>query len=184
MIDALPASLRGRAAKAAAGGAVALAMLILPHFEGSEPKPYLDPVGIPTVCVGHTGNVNMEHVYSKEECDTLLRGDLGIAFNAIDKYVHVPLGDATRAALASFIFNVGVDAFRKSTLLRRLNVGEGVEACPELKRWVYAGGRKLPGLVKRRSVEAALCAEGFHQLEAPTNDNTPLPLERPKRDAA
>ena len=183
-LAALPALLRGRLAKAIGGGALALAMATVTYFEGYEPTPYVDPVGIPTVCVGHTGGVEMERVYSEAECAALLKGDLGVAFAAVDKYVRVPLGDATRAALASFAFNVGEGAFRKSTLLRRLNVGEGAPACAELKRWVYAGGRQLPGLVKRRAAEYELCVEGFRQFADPSNDNVPLPMVRPERDAA
>lgn len=201
-LAALPALLRGRLAKAIGGGAIALAMATVTYFEGYEPTPYVDPVGIPTVCVGHTGGVEMERVYSEAECDALLKGDLGVAFAAVDKYVRVPLGDATRAALASFVFNVGEGAFRKSTLLRRLNVGEGAPACAELKRWVCVktvegqgdiegpcatpkrNRRSLPGLVKRRDVEHALCVEGFRQLADPGNDNVPLPMVRPERDAA
>jgi lysozyme len=65
------------------------------------------------------------------------------------------------AAYTSFTYNVGVGAFEKSTLLRKLNGGDRVAACNELPRWVYARGVKLPGLVNRRREEQALCLSGL-----------------------
>lgn len=169
----IPAVLRGRIAQAAAGGAMAIAAAVVIWFEGVEPKPYLDPVSIPTVCVGHTTTVDMDRTYTAAECEELLRMDLATAFAAVDRLVRVPIGEETRAALASFVFNVGVGAFQRSTLLQRLNAGHGAAACDELLRWTYAGGRQLPGLVKRRAAERELCRAGF----------TPIPLERPGRGA-
>ncbi|HUD52794.1 lysozyme [Parvibaculum sp.] len=146
---------------AAGAGAVALAVATVGYFEGTKPTPYLDPIGIPTVCTGHTGNVEMGRTYSKAECDALLAGDLGKAFADVARCTRVRLGEPTRAALASFAFNVGGGAYCRSTLARRINAGEGAPACDELLRFVYAGGKKLPGLVKRRAAERELCIEGF-----------------------
>lgn len=169
----IPAALKGRIAQAAAGGAMAIAAAVVIWFEGIETKPYLDPVSIPTVCVGHTTAVDMGRTYTEAECEELLRMDLATAFAAVDRLVRVPIGDETRAALASFVFNVGSGAFQRSTLLQRLNAGHGAAACDELLRWTYAGGRQLPGLVKRRAAERELCRAGF----------APIPLERPGRGA-
>lgn len=158
----IPAALRSRLAGAAAGGVIALTVALVGWFEGREMVPYLDPVAIPTVCTGHTGpDVIMGRIYSTAECDALLAGDLGKAFAAVDRNVRVPLAPETRAALASFTFNVGEGALRSSTLLRKLNEGQGARACDELLRWTYAGGRQLAGLVKRRQAERELCIEGF-----------------------
>lgn len=160
-----------------AGG---IAAAVIAFFEGYEPTPYKDPIGILTVCVGHTGaNTDATRVYTREECQSLLEGDLGDALASVDLRVTVPLGEKTRAALASFVFNVGDGAFSRSTLLRKLNAGEGVAACDELLRWTYAGGKELPGLVKRRQFERELCRDGFT-----TNDNIPVPLARPERRRA
>lgn len=157
----IPDALRPLLSRAALGGAVALAIALVTFFEGWVPKPYLDPVGIPTVCVGHTGGVRVDHMYSKAECDALLKADLGIAFAAVDRCTRVPLPEATRAALASFAFNAGGGAYCSSTLARRLNGGEGVGACDELLKWTKAGGRVVAGLVTRRQAERALCIAGF-----------------------
>jgi len=69
----------------------------------------------------------------------------------------VPLNAHELAAYTSFVFNVGHGNFASSTLRRRLNEGDREGACEELKRWVYAKGQKLPGLVKRREAERQLC---------------------------
>lgn len=145
----------------AGAGALGIAAATVGYFEGYQPKPYLDPVAIPTVCTGHTGNVDMARTYSKAECDRLLAGDLGTAFAIVKSCVRVPLTDKTQAALASFAFNVGGGTFCKSSIVRRLNAGEGAAACDSLTRYVYASGKKLPGLVKRRAAERELCIEGF-----------------------
>lgn len=66
-----------------------------------------------------------------------------------------------RAAFVSFIYNVGAGTFAKSTLLKKLNGGDAARSCAELDKWTYAGGRVLPGLVKRREEEWALCEVGL-----------------------
>ena len=176
----IPSSLRKRIAGAAAGGVLLITSTVVAILEGNQPQPYLDQGGVPTVCVGHTGDVDMSRTYSETECKDLLQQDLSSAFAVLDSAVTVPLPDLTRVALASFIFNVGGQAFLNSTLLRRINRGEGATACAELKRWVYVGHQRVKGLENRREVEYELCVSGFQAA----NDNVPIPLERPRRDAA
>ena len=154
----------------ALGGACAVALSIsigvVKHYEGTELQSYPDPVGIPTICTGHTGtDVALHQTRKPEECEQLLAGDLGEAFDTIDRQVvpeiNAPMPPTRRAALASFIFNVGQGAFRDSTLLQRLNAGRIRDACNELSKWGYAGGRELAGLVKRRATERELCLAGL-----------------------
>ena len=87
---------------------------------------------------------------SDDECERLLQQDLGIALAAVDKQLP-NLPPETRAAFGSFTYNVGVGAFNTSTLLKRARAGRMTEACDQLLRWTYAGGRILKGLVIRRS---------------------------------
>ena len=155
-----------------AAGILGLIAAFVTGFEGTRTAPYQDSVGVWTVCRGHTGDVE-QRPYSMEECDDLLHEDASAALSVVDSAVTVPITDPTRAALASFVFNVGAHAFRTSTLLRRLNNGEGKTACNELLRWVYAGGEKLSGLVRRREAERELCRLGF----------VPVPLPRPVGNA-
>ena len=154
--------LRSRIVQTAGASAIALASIVIVWFEGYEPTPYRDPVGILTVCYGHTTRVVPGRTYTKEECEQILREDMALAFAAVDRHVIVTLPTLTHAALASFVFNVGEEKFRTSTLLRKLNNGEEWSACDELKRWVYAKGKKLPGLVKRRDFEHEMCVKGFN----------------------
>nr|MBJ6969775.1 glycoside hydrolase family protein [Vibrio cholerae] len=58
-----------------------------------------------------------------------------------------------------------VGAFSRSTLLKKLNAGEMTQACDELKRWVYAGGKKWKGLMNRREIEEEVCSLAFKSVE-------------------
>ena len=68
---------------------------------------------------------------------------------------------AGHPALVSFTYNIGGQAFCSSTLVRKLNAGDTVGACNELSRWTRAKGIELPGLVKRRAAERAMCLQGL-----------------------
>lgn len=142
--------------KAIAGG-FAAALSLVAYFEGERLAAYYDPVGIPTICFGHTATAKIGQTKTREECRDLLAEDLYKSWTAVERRAKVPLTDGQRAAFASFVYNVGEGAFAGSTLLRKLNAGDYVGACNELRRWVYAKGIKLPGLVKRREAERELC---------------------------
>ncbi|MFW6344746.1 MAG: lysozyme [Halomonas sp.] len=150
-------SLVKRLGLAGLGGAAAIAAGTVMYFEGHEPDAYVDPVGVVTICYGHTATARIGQTHSDEECERLLEEDLGDAFDAVDEHVEVDLPPTREAALASFVYNVGEGAFERSTLLRLLNAGHWRAACDELMRWVYADGRRLRGLVTRRQTERELC---------------------------
>jgi lysozyme len=131
-------------------------------YEGSVPVVYLDPVGIPTVCEGHTKTVtkadvgkNMGHL-----CEKLLADDSNDAQFAVRSSVLVPITQAQYDALVSFTFNVGAWNFQNSTLLRKLNAGDCWGTGAEFPRWNKAKGRVLPGLVKRRAAERQMFETG------------------------
>lgn len=135
----------------------------LKHDEGEVRRVYLDPVGIPTVCVGHTSTVSHKDVgraYTGAECDVLLRQDLRVAERAVKRLVAVPVTQGQYDALVSFTFNVGEGNLAASTLRKKLNAGQCLAAADQFGRWVYAKGKRLPGLVKRRAAEAAKFREG------------------------
>ncbi|EKN3469283.1 TPA: lysozyme [Yersinia enterocolitica] len=145
----------------AAGGAMAIAIVLIgghDGLEGREYTPYRDVVGVLTVCDGHTGkDIIPSKRYSDAECDALLHQDLIPVFAAIDRIVNVPMPDFRKAALASFGYNVGITAMTNSTMVRKLNRGDTSGACDELRRWIKAGGKVWKGLVNRREVERELC---------------------------
>lgn len=124
--------------------------------EGVRTVAYKDPVGIPTICFGETRDVKLGDKATLEQCKAML-GDRVQQFGlAVDACVHVPMSPSRKAAMVSFSYNVGTEAFCKSTLVRKLNARDPA-ACDELLRWTTAKGIQLPGLVKRREQERALC---------------------------
>lgn len=134
-------------------------------FEGVRQVAYLDPVGIPTACFGRTQGVQVGQSYSREECEEYLLEEVIHFQREVRRLVVVPMEPHHLAAFTSFAYNVGIQNFRTSTLLRKLNAGDYEGACNELPRWVYAKGIKLPGLVNRREVERRICL-GLEPLRA------------------
>ena len=137
--------------------AVALVIPVVTYYEGKVNRTYVDPVGVLTSCYGHTGpELKPGQTFTDEQCLAQLEVDLTKHAIALD-CVRVPLTDGQKAAFLSFAFNVGTGAFCGSTLARKVNTGDMPGACAELSKWVYAGGKQLPGLVKRRAAERAMC---------------------------
>lgn len=158
---ALSPQLKKSIAGVVSGGALAIAAVLITPFEGTKHVPYLDVVGVPTVCTGHTGpDIIMGKTYTDAECQALLNKDLRNVANQIDPLIKRPIHDTTRAALYSFTYNVGAGAFRQSTLLKKINAGDTVGACNELRRWTYAGGKQWKGLMNRREIERDVCLWG------------------------
>jgi lysozyme len=148
---------RGQIAARIGAGALALAVPLIAHFEGTVYRTYRDPIGILTSCTGHTGpELMMGQTWTQEQCNQQLYGDLLKHADALD-CVKAPMTDGQKAAFLSFAFNVGNSAFCQSTLVRKANQGNMAGACAELSRWTYAGGKELPGLVRRRAAERAMC---------------------------
>ena len=142
------------------GAAVVLALPLVQKYEGTVLRSYHDPVGIVTACTGHTGpELKMGQAYTRQQCEEMIYKDLAKHADAL-ACVSQPLTDGQRAAFVSFAFNVGEGAFCGSTLVRKANAGDIDGACAELSRWTYAGGKQLPGLIKRRAAERQLCEAG------------------------
>lgn len=126
---------------------------LIKKFEGLELKAYKDSVGILTIGYGHTHGVKAGDVITGQQADTFLREDAQVAELAVNTNVKVKLTQGQFDALVSFIFNLGAGNFVKSTLLKKLNAGDYAGAADEFGKWVNAGGKPLPGLVKRRAAE-------------------------------
>lgn len=141
-------------------GAAALVVPLVMKSEGLVTRTYKDPVGILTSCFGHTGpELKMGQQFTPEQCRQMLEEDL-VKHAAALECVKRPMTDGQKAAFLSFSYNVGVKKFCSSTLVKKANAGDMAGACAELSRWTMAGGKELPGLVKRRSEEVRVCVSG------------------------
>lgn len=127
------------------------------RFEGFSPVIYICPAGYPTIGYGHLiTEANKEQFLDgvdEDEALDLLRSDVGKAERAVLRLIAVPLTQGQFDALVSFTFNLGTGALQRSTLRRKVNREEHADVPAELMKWVWAGGRKLNGLVKRRKSE-------------------------------
>lgn len=133
-------------------------------FEGLRFDAYYDAVGVLTIGYGHTGpDVKVNSRVNEQQAEILLRKDLSRFEEAVKNRVKITLNQFQFDALVSFCFNVGINAFAESTLLRRLNAKEVpcVVAKEELPRWNKGNdGKELAGLTRRRSTEVELfCQE-------------------------
>lgn len=137
-------------------------LALIKRFEGFSAMPYLCPAGWWTIGWGAARDLNGQHItaaappVTEEEAESLLRRDVGIAERAVLRLIAVPLADGQFDALASFTFNLGAGALQRSTLRRKVNQGEHEDVSDEFRKWVWGGGRKLLGLMRRREAEAAL----------------------------
>lgn len=142
--------------KEALSNAVALAK----QFEGFRSEPYLCPAGVATIGYGSTSYLDGRKVtledrpVSKAEAELLLIQVMTAVCASVLKASPIVLGNANAwAALADFVYNLGISRYRSSTLKRRVDAQDFAAAGVELLRWTRAGGRVLPGLVKRRQAE-------------------------------
>lgn len=135
-------------------------LALIRQFEGLRLKPYRCPAGVPTIGYGHTGpDVRMDMApITIPQAEALLRKDAEVFYRAAGKLSPVLWleGGAKHSAIADFCFNLGTTRYKASTLRRRVDAGDWHGAAEELQKWVWGGGRKLPGLVARRAAEAAL----------------------------
>lgn len=134
---------------------------IIKH-EGEILKVYLDPVGLPTVGVGHLLLPSEKKIFpvgtriTKEVSRHFLRKDIARFEKAVNAAVNVPINQNQFDALVSLSFNIGEGAFKRSTVLKKLNNGDVAGAADAFLAWNKAGGRVLPGLVTRRKAERKL----------------------------
>jgi len=132
---------------------------LIAKLEGFSPTPYKDIAGRWTIGYGHLMQPGepftaIDHATALQ----LLQQDMASASAAVDSLVSVPLTPQQHAALVSFTYNVGVDAFRNSTLLRLLNAGDMQGAAQQFLVWDKyhsPAGQLLtsPGLLARRQTE-------------------------------
>lgn len=142
------------------------AIALAKRFEGFErvPKndpgrahPYICPAGFWTIGYGHLCDKQHPPI-TEDEAEAYLARDLSTALAATLRYCPVLATEpeGRLAAIVDFTFNLGGGRLQTSTLRRRVNQRDWAAAAMELRRWVYGGGRVLPGLVARREAEVPL----------------------------
>ena len=155
--------------------------LIKAH-EGLRLEAYPDPAHgwkVGTIGYGHTSAAGPPKVergmkITEAGADAILRQDLAKFERYVLDAVKVPLNQNEFDALVSFTFNLGPGNLRSSTLLRKLNAGDRAGAADEFGKWVKAGGKTLPGLVKRREAERALFRAPMVDPRPPTPKPVPV----------
>lgn len=132
------------------------ALDLIKKYEGFRSEAYLCPAGVWTVGYGTTEGVTRGVKITREFAEKLLQEDLEARGKALLEEVFVPINQNQFDALLSFVYNVGIGAFRRSTLRKLVNSKRFEEAAREFLKWNKAGGRVLPGLTTRRQEEMAL----------------------------
>lgn len=159
--------LPAKAAASIGAGALALAAVFIPKWEGWKNEPYADGAGLATVCIGHLGAEQRR--YSDAECRDIFRKDLELHAAQIAPCVPPTAPVEVQAAFLSLGFNVGPTALCGSSAARKLNAGDLAGACDALLAWNKLRDPKThqlvvsKGLSNRRADERALCRKGLAQ---------------------
>lgn len=150
-----------------AAGVLLIVGALVAKYEpaANQNKPYWDPWGkVWTVCEGHTGGVDPKRIYTDAECKAFKDADIAEANRHVKRCIPVPMLVQIEAALTDAAYNIGPAVVCGSTLQRKALANDWPEACRQLDRWKFAGGRVLPGLVRRRTDARGIC-EGRVTLE-------------------
>ena len=135
---------------------------LIKTFEGYRSEAYLCPAGVWTIGYGHTRGVSEGDTCTKEQADLFLQEDLREAEMTVES-TGLNLSQLQFDALVSLVYNIGSGNFYESTLLKRLKASTAASESLEeaWKRWKYAGGEVMNGLVRRRAAEWSLYKRGF-----------------------
>ncbi len=135
---------------------------LIRESEGFRSAPYLCPAGIPTIGYGSTHYADGSPVRMTDQpisetlATEIMRTTLAGYEDAVSRYVQVTVNQNQFDALVDFAYNAGTQNLKTSTLLKLLNQGKYDAASREFAKWVYGGGKKLGGLVARRTLESNL----------------------------
>jgi lysozyme len=133
---------------------------LIKEFEGFSPIIYKDSAGLPTIGCGHLIFLHelssLKNYITKAKAEELLKADLRVAENAVSRLITSSINQNQYDALVSFAFNLGAGALQRSRLRAKVNRAEHSSVPAEFLRWVYAGGIKVSGLIRRRMAEANL----------------------------
>jgi len=150
-------------------------------------KPYVDPVGVPTIGYGHTNHHEPKFtsvtVWSQQQCDEALAADMATFEDHVARLAKVPLLQREFDALVSWSYNTGGPS--TATLWRKLNAGDKASVPKELAKWNRGGGKVLNGLVRRRKAESELFAGNVAAALATAGAKAPVaaPVKPPPDDS-
>ena len=136
------------------------AIELIKKFEGYRHKAAQLPDGRWTIGYGHTLTARQGAEVSEADAEALLMYDLIAVAHAVNEHSYTPLVQNQFDALCCFAFNVGVDNFRRSSVLRRVNEGQLLQAACAMEMWRKADfeGERIviDALVRRRAAEKTL----------------------------
>lgn len=136
-------------------------LALIRRHEGYRKTAYRCPAGVWTVGYGHTSMAGPPPVFaglevSRAQANEILARDVEAVARQVTALLKVPLASQEFSALVSFAFNVGIGNFAKSSVLKAVNAGDFAAVPRRLQLWTKAGGKVLPGLIRRRAAEAEL----------------------------
>lgn len=133
---------------------------LIKRYEGFRPQAYQDSVGVWTIGYGTTiingQPVKQGMTITQDQALQLVQQEVNKLWSRIESILKVKINDNQMNALIDFAYNLGFGSLRNSTLMRLVNESKFDEAANQFPRWVYAGGKVLPGLVRRREAERQL----------------------------
>ncbi|MDR2488759.1 MAG: lysozyme [Desulfovibrio sp.] len=146
-------------------GAASIIVPFVAGHEGEVLNGYLDPVGVATKCYGDTHDVTVGKPYTRDECLRSLADQLVAHAEPVLSCTPCLAGrDKPLAAAVSLAYNIGTAAYCKSSVARYFNAGEYERGCRRISEiYTTAGGKELPGLVRRRKDESDMCLQGLKE---------------------
>lgn len=133
---------------------------LIKEFEGFKAEAYLCPAGIPTIGYGstrvHGMKVTLGMKCTVEEAEGYLMDEIDEFTPMLNRIISFEMSQEQFDAICSFVYNLGIGNFQKSTLLKKINVKDYNGAADEFLKWNKAGGKVLPGLTRRREAERNL----------------------------
>jgi lysozyme len=130
---------------------------LIKHFEGFRANKYVCQAGYDTIGYGHKLKKGEDFdIIDIMEAERILNLDLIDVCRGVNRLTHVSLRQNQYDAVVSFVFNLGLGAYQRSTLRTKINREEHDLAMQEFNRWIYIGVRKSVGLIKRRKAESLL----------------------------
>lgn len=159
---------KGKLSIVTIAAALVMAVPFIIPREGESLVAYKDVAGVWTICHGETFRVNPGDKLTKKDCDALSQSRIGMFMLQIAPLIEVDLPPETLAAHTSFAYNIGVEGYKRSTALRKTNLGDIRGGCSAMLNWTKAGGRECSirtnncyGLYLRRQDEVKLCISGI-----------------------